>query len=246
MLRGFLADVIAANLAMDIPNLGRFRKYFLLASLRENGAMLALGAFGAVLLVRRRRSLPAGLGAIVGASLLASFAGYFLIKPPLRQYFLSFLPQIAVLGALALAHLIGLLRERFSAPMVWVAVIVAVAACVVPPARGVAERYESRSQQSDVLRRVLEASRPGDRVFDCWTGLYLTRLPAYRYFYLNFDIQSTLDREALETDLLRALRNPEVRVAIVDANCANLPRSVLAFIRKDFAPLPGTKLVRFR
>ncbi len=86
----------------------------------------------------------------------------------------------------------------------------------------------------DIMREVLAVTKPGDRVFDCWTGLYLTRLPAYRYFFLNADVQRLLDARQMEEDLLRALDDPGVTAVILDDFVLELPISVQNKIRLDF------------
>jgi hypothetical protein len=86
----------------------------------------------------------------------------------------------------------------------------------------------------DILREVLAVTKPGDRVFDCWTGLYLTRLPAYRYFFLNADVQRLLEPRRMEEDLLRMLDDPEVTAVILDDFVLELPISVQNKIRRDF------------
>ena len=86
----------------------------------------------------------------------------------------------------------------------------------------------------DILREVLAVTKPGDRVFDCWTGLYLTRMPAYRYFFLNADVQRLLDPAQMEADLLRVLDQPDVTAVILDDFVLELPIAVQNKIRRDF------------
>ena len=64
----------------------------------------------------------------------------------------------------------------------------------------------SMDPQLRVLEQVLAVSAPGDRVFDCFSGLYLTRLHAHRYFYLNGDLQRLFTPEELERSILRCAR----------------------------------------
>ncbi|MEZ4654175.1 MAG: hypothetical protein R3E12_11465 [Candidatus Eisenbacteria bacterium] len=87
----------------------------------------------------------------------------------------------------------------------------------------------------DILRQVLAVTKPGDRVLDCWTGLYLTRRPAYRYFFLNADVQRLLDAGTMEADLLRILDDPQVTAVILDDFTLELPMPVQNKIRRDFA-----------
>jgi hypothetical protein len=109
-------------------------------------------------------------------------------------------------------------------------------AVLVPPGLALRLDAESMDKQLRVLDRVLELTRPEDRVFDCWTGLYLTRRPAHRYFYLNTDIQRLFEPSALQARLLAALRNPEVRLVIWDRDCARLPAAVRHYVANEFTP----------
>jgi hypothetical protein len=97
------------------------------------------------------------------------------------------------------------------------------------------------------MRSVLSVTHPGERVFDCWTGLYLTRKPAFPYFFLLSDVIRVLEPERFEADLLGALRNPEVTAAIIDRNFEILPASVRAYVRRAFvaeADVPGLRVRR--
>jgi hypothetical protein len=88
-----------------------------------------------------------------------------------------------------------------------------------------------------VLDKVLSLTGRDDRVFDCWTGLYLTRKPAFRYFYLNTDVQRLFDPAVLEREVLQALRNPDVRLVIADPDCERLPPGIQLYVQREFAPV---------
>ncbi len=165
-------------------------------------------------------------------SLAAGLVGFFVIGAPLRQYFLFFLPQLAVLAAALIVVLVRSIRGR------WLGIPVALAvtaAMLVPPWTMILP-VQRQGAELEVLRNVLAETRPDQRVLDFWTGLYLTRLPAYRYFFLNSDVQRLLSPGQLERDLERVLDDPRVAVVIVDNNFPRLPKSVRQRIRTDFTP----------
>jgi hypothetical protein len=85
------------------------------------------------------------------------------------------------------------------------------------------------------MSRILALTRPGDRVLDHWTGLYLTRLPAYHYFYLNSDILRLIPRQRLEDDLTRLLDEGRLQLYIPDPHSRLLPPTVLARLQSAFS-----------
>ena len=158
--------------------------------------------------------------------------GLFLIRAPLWQYYLTFLPQLALLATIAAAALV--FRASRGGPVLgWGATLLVLVSALAPPAFKLA-RFQPMGIEIDILREVLAVTKPGDRVFDCWTGLYLTRMPAYRYFFLNADVQRLLDPAQMEADLLRVLDQPDVTAVILDDFVLELPIAVQNKIRRDF------------
>ncbi len=182
--------------------------------------------------------MPRGLGAMLSVSLAAALLGILHIGAPMRQYYLGFVPQIALAASLGL---VTLFRERAPrTPLAaWATAIAVLAVCVAPSAWSAYERHAPRGEQERFLREVVAVTQPGDRVFDCWTGLYLTRLPAYRHFFLLSDVFRVLDPKQLESDLLVALANPDVKVVIADTHFRLLPDAVRMYVQREFAQRPG-------
>ena len=175
---------------------------------------------------------------MLSVSLAAGLLGIFHIGAPMRQYYMSFLPQLALAASFGLVT--GFARF-FPQPggVGWAAAAAALLVCTGPSAWSVHARHTSRDDQERFLREVVEVTEPGDRVFDCWTGLYLTRLPAYRYFFLLSDVFRVIDPQTLERELLEALANPEVKVVIVDTHFPLLPRPVQTYVKSEFSQRPG-------
>lgn len=252
VLEGFVRDVVVTSLRMTIDEVDEMRTILLGDSVEQNPFLWLLGSLGAVLVARpwwlRSRSPDAKTessgrsdggraewirgAAIVLASFLTGFGGLFVIRAPLWQYYLTFLPQLALLATIGSIAVISWTRGRGLAQS-WLAAILLIAGLFVPPSIKLA-RFQPMGIEIDILREVLAATEPGDRVFDCWTGLYLTRLPAYRYFFLNADVQRLLDARRMEEDLLRALDDPAVTAVILDDFVLELPTSVQNKIRTDF------------
>jgi hypothetical protein len=239
MLGGFFADAVALSLRIQIDDPERFRGFYLASTARHDGVLWALAAAGALWTGRRALHTASGEPWVLAGSFLAGGAGLFAISAPMRQVFLPLLPAVAVLGAAALAAGARALAARYGNAAAAGALLLAMLATAAAPAHHLSRMTPPMDRQLAVLSRVLELSDPRARVFDCFSGLYLTRLPAYRYFYLNTDIQRLFAPEALERDVARALDAPEVALVLMDRDCRRLPEPVKQLIQDRFAPLRG-------
>lgn len=245
ILGGFVSDVLGTSLRMRIDDASAFRVHYLLTTLRANPAMWALALFGVIAASRVRDRVAPTSTWVLGASLAAGVVGLFLIQAPMRQYFLTFLVPVACFGALGAVRIVAWSASvrRGAGALVLAAVVAAV---LVPPALELRRDAGTMQDQLGILTKVLELTGPEDRVFDCWTGLYLTRRPASRHFYLNTDVQRLLGPGALEAEVLPALRNPEVRLVISDEDCGHLPSSIQSYVQQEFAPVPGWPFLLLR
>jgi hypothetical protein len=238
MLAGFFADAVDASLRLSVENPSAFRAFYLETTFTTNAAGWALAVVGLVTLLRRPRKFPAGCPEILAWSMAGGFAGLFLIEAPMRQVFLAFLPQTAVAGAVGLAALVRAMPRHWPRTAGVAVSAAALFAATVPPVVALRAEAPPMLPQLEIMNRVREITAPGDRVLDCWTGLYLTRLPAYRYFYLNSDVQRMVTPAVLERDLLRVLDDRRVKLVIADEDCSRLPSAVRRVVRRDFAPDP--------
>ncbi len=234
---GFFADAVVQSLRIRIDDPGRYRWFYLATTARLDGVLWAVSAAGALIALRRfpqRAELW-----ILAGSFLAGGLGLFLISAPMRQMFLPLLPTTAVLGSVCLAAGARAIAGRYGDRAAAGALLLALLSIAAAPLSHLAQTTPPMDRQLRILERVLEASEPGDRVFDCFSGLYLTRLPAYRYFYLNTDIRRLFVPEELERGIVRALEDPDVTLVLMDRECRRLPAPVHRVIRSNFAPLRG-------
>jgi hypothetical protein len=237
ILEGFFADAVAQSLRITIDDPEKYRWLYLSTTARIDAGSWAIAAVGALIAWRRSPQRGAGELWILAGSFLAGGLGLFLIRAPMRQVFLPLLPGAAVLGALGLASGARALAARYGDPAAAGALLLALLAIAAAPVSHLARMTPSMDPQLELLERVLAASAPGERVFDCFSGLYLTRRHAYRYFYLNTDLRRLFAPGELERDLLPALDAPDVRVVLLDGECRLLPAPALRFIQSRFAPL---------
>ncbi|MFN8547854.1 MAG: glycosyltransferase family 39 protein [Candidatus Eisenbacteria bacterium] len=232
-LRGFWHDCIGTSAHMTIDDPWGTRWGLLGgAILKANPVTWVLGAIGVGQLLRSREVLPeCPPRTMIPCSLLAALAGFFLMNAPLRQYFLFVLPALAITAAWASHRVVLAIGASFRGVAFRVALPLAL---LVPPCVALLP-VQRQGVEVEVLRTVLRATRPEDRVLDLWSGLYLTRLPAYRYFFLNSDVIRLLPPGKLESELLGVLDDPRVRAVIVDDHFRLLPASVRQRIRSEFA-----------
>ena len=246
MLEGFFADAVAQSLRITIDDPEKYRWLYLKTTARVDGFLWAVSAAGALFVLRRFPKRAAGGLWILAGSFLAGALGLFIISAPMRQVFLPLLPATAVLGSVGVAAGTRAIAARYGNPAAAGALLLALLAIAAAPVGHLARMTPSMDRQLRILERVLDVSEPSDRVFDCFSGLYLTRLPAYRYFYLNPDIRRLFTPEELEREVLRALDDPGVTLVLMDGECRRLPAPVQRFIRSTFAPLPGSDLIWLR
>jgi hypothetical protein len=239
ILAGFFADAVLQSLRITIDDPGRYRWLYLETTAWVDGALWAVAAAGA--LIAWRRSSPPARGelGILAGSFLAGGLGILLISAPMRQVFLPLLPAAVVFGSLGVVAGARAIAARYGNPAAAGALLLALIAIAAAPFAHLARTTPPMDRQLRILEQVLEASEPGDRVFDCFSGLYLTRLHAHRYFYLNSDIQRLFAPEELEQGVSRALEDPAVRLVLMDRDCRRLPAPVQRSIRNRFAPLRG-------
>jgi hypothetical protein len=246
ILRAFLDSCLPANLAMRADHPAAARAFDLQRSLAENPATWVLGTAGLALVLARRGRWSNATTLILVLSFVAGFAGLFLNRVPLRQAHLTFMPQLAVLAGLGAAEMLGAVRRRWHPRAGDVALVALVALALGPPVRAVQRSFVTQELQTTVMGNVLAATQASDRVFDCWTGLYLTRLPAAYHYHLNSDVQRLLGPERIEQELMASLQRPEVTAVIRDRYLDSLPASVRSYIQDRFAPLPGCEVVLIR
>jgi hypothetical protein len=242
VLGGFMADVIGLSVRMRIDDVAFFRGYYLREAMTDGWATWVLAAIGAVAF-RAQRVGPPGLAQILCWSVAAGLIGVFVTTVPLRQFFLMFVPPLAVLAACGVTLLgrwfamrqVPFVAEVITAALMLFATVPAIRAAVAP--------QRTIDSQLRTINAVVSVTTPEDRVLDTSQGLYLTRLPAYRYFYLNPDVVRLLEPAELTRGLLAALQNPRVKVAFVDDA---LPGPVAEFVRESFALIPYGAPARLR
>ena len=220
--------------------------YSRLSTLPELRFELALVSLGLPVVAMRARRDPRVLLALLwyAGGLISTIAQdkYF------RYHFLSTLPGAAVIGALAIDALLGVVRRRLGARAQAVAAMVVAALLIAPsnyPARyGIAARTltgsltlrEYWSQKAfkldkkplievyDAADRVAALSKPGDRVyvwgFDPLINFMANRLTVSRFLY-NYPFAVSWGDPRYEDELMTALRATPPSLFVVASNDVN-------------------------
>jgi hypothetical protein len=243
LFTGFFEDAVLQSFRMTIDNVDWFRQVFIHATANTDAATWVLSIIGlGVALYSNHRGWLTDARRCEAAILIGSaafgIAGLFAIEAPLPQYYLSFIPQCLILASWAISSGVGGIRARGGVWAASAALVLALAICLTLPLQYQLKRIDTYERQLDIINTVRAVTRPDQRVFSCWSGLYLTRLPAYRYFFLNSDVQRLLDREKMESELLAMLSHVDVATYLHDRNCNELPRSVKLMLRETFVPHP--------
>lgn len=243
LFTGFIEDAVVQSLRMTIDNAAWFRRRFIAATAGTDAATWCLSIVGvglALYLCRRDRltSTQRCEITILIVSAASGMLGLFMIEAPLPQYFLCFIPQCLILASWTISSAVAEIRARFGTLGASAALVLALAICTYLPVRHQLKRANPYHRQLDIIHTVRAVTRPEQRVFACWSGLYLTRLPAYRYFFLNSDVQRLLGPEKMERELHAMLSRVEVTTYLHDRNCNELPQSVRQRLRRTFAPHP--------
>jgi 4-amino-4-deoxy-L-arabinose transferase-like glycosyltransferase len=214
-----------------------------LDSFRQNFLFWIAGAFGIATLVR----LPPRLfreKSILLISLVFLLARLLVSPVPDRQSYLLFIPVVSVTGGLFLVSISRTVIRWRRGIGGALAVILLVTALL--PLREIPTQFSKKNdQQLQVIRYVLEITRPEESVFDAWTQLYLFRRNASYYHFLNLDILRTLDLEELERLPEELVRN-NCKVVLVDIYFQLLPAGVRQFIRQNYHQSPKASWILIR
>ncbi len=203
-----------------------FKQYYLLAepwsAVLAAGALTAIAGTDGQLSVARRKLAALVLVAVPCFGLLR--LGYF---------FLPHWSNIAILLGTAAAIL--LLMARYGA-LAAAALTLADFVAATPFLKPQYFAWSNR-QQLDAIAKLLELTRPDDRILDGFTGYGALRPHAFYYFWIN-QHSWPLIPEAQKTDgLLRAIEDPRTRLVLFDKYLNKyMPFAVKQALKKHFRP----------
>jgi len=177
----------------------------------------------------------------------------FLMPAPWRQSALPFLPLAAMYGADVVRRVIAravppgptapgkamVALVRSPARLAWagLAALLVIGVCV-PPLRAVLRKMPPLSDQwadrRQIIRYVLALTSPGDPVFDSY-GLYIFR-PHATYYYVVTTAHVMWLRSGWirQQDIMNDLRRNHCKVVIFSRYLAELPLSLLGFLKSHY------------
>jgi hypothetical protein len=223
---------------------------------RENTMLVSLGVVGVLLEAwRQLRDRAFTRDKFLLLATLGAIAGLVELPEAWLQYYLSFLPLLAIYAAGVLNFAVDKAPRLASAQpnsalpqyLAGGALALVLLALSVSPGWEMRRQFaaETSSRQLRQLRWVLLHSSPTDRVLDCWSGLGVFRPNAYFYSMLYGQVLSTSDRERLAADLMSGRTAPKLVFPSHDLLWWVSP-SVRTALLKNYMPVPGEGFIFFR
>ncbi len=213
---------------------------YLSASLRQNRFFWILAVGGLIAATvgcfRERDRCSGRLVPLLSAYGLA--IGLFIIPVPFRQYYLLFLPLLAIYGGEALRQVIAGLSSLGGkkAGTNWLIVFILGGFVVQPIGDIFARFHESNREQLAVTARLLELTSPADVVFD-GSAVYVFRPAASYHHDLHRGFLGTVDTDALSRRIQGELIEKQCKVMVFNERVRALPEWFLRFLRKNYVPL---------
>jgi hypothetical protein len=222
----------------------------------ENTALISLAALGVLIeawralqgwaFTRDRFLLLVTLGAI---------AGVVELPEAWLQYYLTFLPLLAIYAAGVLDSAVDKASRLASAPpnstltqsLAGGALGLALLILSVGPALEMQKQFapDTNARQLSQLRWVLLHTGPTDPVLDCWSGLGVFRPNAYFYSMLYGQMLSPDDRKQLAADLMSGRMAPKLIFPSHDLLKWVSPDVRTAFLA-HYIPIPQEGYIYYR
>jgi hypothetical protein len=238
--QGALRQFVASNVLINLRWKGRIGPRGILWELaQQNPLFVALSAAGMIVaLLTWLRREENDRGTIFPATAaLAGVSGLALIPVVFRQYFLLFLPLLAVLAAIVGASVLkrlGPLQGGRAA----VASIALLALSVRPLAVQAQSFGRSNTGTLEALRSVLRNTSPQETVLDGFSGLGVFRPHAFHYFFMHEHLRAMWPPE-VEQGLLAGLRSGRIlpKLVIWDSDVQALSPEIVAFLERHYVPV---------
>lgn len=128
----------------------------------------------------------------------------------------------------------------------WMPVAVGLALVTIVPLVRVGTMLPSLANQDqrERVEYLLANTRPGDAVFDGYTGYGVFRPHAYYFWFLHEEVQAMLPESDKGARLVRALEATRPAIAITDSWVATLPPEVQTYLANNYegtTPFPALK-----
>ncbi len=239
-LPAFIEDVFLVNLRWK----ARLEPWPFLVSrfLEPNPFFALLGGLGLVRgIATLGRTNPARPGgeAVVFFSAASGLLGLVLLPVAWEQYYLLFLPQLAILGSgVLLSTTASLLKRAPSSAWVGLTVFgVSIASLASAKDAILNQRLRTGEGKERAIGLILDNSAPTDTVLDGYSGIGVFRPHAFRYFFLHAEMRKMLS-EAEVRELEDGLETGAIAPRFVsgDSNLRALSPRVREYLDRTYQP----------
>lgn len=235
----FVEDVFLINLRWQ-AHLAPW-PFFVSRFVMPNWFFAAAGALG--FLVTGRTILKAKTQdesgrTLVWLSAMGGVAGLVLLPVAWEQYYLCFLPQVAILAADALMRTARLALRRHDALAAAAAAAITLGGVYPTRAAILAQGFRINEAKVGAITTLLDNSSPTEPVLDGYTGIGVFRPSAFRYFFFHAEMRLMLEASTLrelETGLASGAIAP--RFVSGDGHLRSVSVGVRDLIDREYAPV---------
>ena len=181
-------------------------------------------------------------------SAVSGVLGLLMLPVAWEQYYLLFLPQLAILGSGALGRASSaILRKPPTSAWVTLVLLLVVPVSLLPVKNAIlTQRFRTSEAKEKAIALILDNSSASDTVLDGYSGIGVFRPHAFRYFFLHTEMRQMLSLGAvreLEDGLEQGAIAP--RFASGDSHLKAVSPRVRDFLQRNFAPVgDGPLLLR--
>jgi hypothetical protein len=207
---------------------------------RQNPIMISLGILGIVVeLFRAFHGVAFSRDRFLLLVTIGAIAGLAVLPEAWLQYYLTFLPLLAIYAANILDTVIGqALRDTdFLKPVTGATLLLVLAALSIRASLRMSH-LATNSEQIHKLTWVLAHSKPNASVLDCWSGLGVFRPNAYFYSMLYSQLLDPNARAQLVAELYSTRAAPKLVFPSADLLRWLSPEAPAALLA-NYRPIPG-------
>jgi hypothetical protein len=244
LLRGglgaFIGDVFLINLRWKatLPA----GPFFVSRFAEPNPFFAVVGGLGLLWgLLRLASPEPAGgrVGRMVFWCALSGALGVVVLPAAWEQYYLLFLPQLAMVGSDFLLRVSAVIIKRTtSSAGVALLVLTAMLSSLTSVRTAILnQRLRVSEHKEKAIAMILDNSSMADTVLDGYTGIGVFRPHAFRYFFLHAEMRRMLDG-AVVRELEEGLADGAIapRFVSTDSHLRAVSPRVRDFLDRNFAP----------
>ena len=263
-----LDDFIYRNFIMNLHWRSKFWPYgYIQQEFRQNAFFCAFGLVGLVIatlkLRKKEEAIKGSFAPVISTYVL--IGGLFLMPVPYRQYYLLFIPLLAMYCSLVSVALVSYLRlpkyQRLQKSVQVTAkftLFIRVCGCIllflgviIYPLTQILSQFlivkfsggsryirlnHSNEGQLNEIRFILQNTTPQDTVLDGWTGSGVFRDHAYYYYFLHGEVRNMLTPKESSEDVVNVLREKKTKIVIYNGDVQALSQEVRNYVEANYKP----------